>query len=227
MQRLALLFAVLAFLPLACNNAVEVSAVTFPENTGGESTIVDLDADAKAALNGKNTKVTFVGSKPGQKHTGGFKELTGEVVCMKGSPGFKPAPGASRVASIKAEIDATSIYSDNDQLTTHLKNEDFFAIKDYPKIKFVSTDCKLTDGNFDLTTVIGDLTLLKVTKPIKFQARSLTKRGLQMVAEFKFNRSDFGMTFGKGKVDDEVTVRVVVGKDMDAPKDAPKDAAAK
>ena len=33
--------------------------------------------DVKYALTGENTKITFVGTKPGGKHDGGFKKLTG------------------------------------------------------------------------------------------------------------------------------------------------------
>ena len=41
-------------------------------------------ADVKYALTGENTKITFIGTKPGGKHDGGFKKLTGTATVTDG-----------------------------------------------------------------------------------------------------------------------------------------------
>src|SRR5947209_6273906 len=79
-------------------------------------------------LTGANTKVTFVGTKPGGKHNGGFKTVTGSA----GVDGGK-------LASVEAEFDAASLYTDTPMLTNHLKSPDFFDVKQHPKATFKST----------------------------------------------------------------------------------------
>ena len=81
-------------------------------------------AETKFSLTGENTKITFVGTKPGGRHEGGFKKLSGTATVTDGNP---------TTLQIQAEIDADSLYSDNEKLTGHLKSPDFFGVKDNPK----------------------------------------------------------------------------------------------
>ncbi len=85
---------------------------------------------ADYSLTSQNTKITFVGTKPGGKHVGGFKSVTGTA-----------AVAGKDVASLKInlDIDTSSLYTDNPMLTNHLKSPDFFGVKSNPKAKFVST----------------------------------------------------------------------------------------
>src|SRR5688572_17686342 len=85
-------------------------------------------AGGTIALDGTNTKIEFVGTKPNGKHEGGFKNVAGTAV------GAEPTD-----LKIDVEIDTTSLYSDNPKLTQHLKSPDFFGVKTHPKAKFVST----------------------------------------------------------------------------------------
>ena len=55
--------------------------------------------------------------KVGGAHNGGFKTFNGVVELVEGKP---------EVKSISVEIDNTSIFSDDEKLTGHLKNADFF-----------------------------------------------------------------------------------------------------
>src|SRR5436309_642780 len=73
--------------------------------------------EQKYALTADNTKITWIGTKPLGKHTGGFKTVTGTAVL--GSSGLK----------IEVDIDTGSLFSDNDKLTNHLKSPDFFGVK--------------------------------------------------------------------------------------------------
>lgn len=145
-------------------------------------------------LNGENTKIEWTGSKAEGKHDGGFKKVTGTAKRTDGSG-----------LTLEVEIDCGSLYSDNDMLTQHLKSPDFFAVKDHPKATFKSTKIeKTTDG----AKVTGDLTLLGKTKKVSFPAAITVGESLTLEAKFVINRQDFGMTYGKGKVNDDIEVRL-------------------
>lgn len=150
----------------------------------------------KYALNGENTKIAWTGTKPGDKHDGGFNKITGSAVLADGA-GLK----------ISVEIDTASLYSDNEKLTSHLKSVDFFAVKEHPKAKFVSTKIAKSDKGFMVT---GDLTLLGKTKSISFPATIAAGESLVLNASFSINRNDFGMSYGKGKIGDDVALKISV-----------------
>ena len=153
-------------------------------------------AEFKFPLNGQNTKVEWTGAKFAGKHFGGFKTLSGSAT-LADNAGLK----------LEVEIDTTSLYSDNEKLTAHLKSPDFFAVKTNPKARFVSKKVEKTAKGF---TVTGDLTLLGKTKQVTFPAEINAGETLTMKAQFKINRNDFGMTYGKGKIHDDVEIRIAV-----------------
>ena len=156
-------------------------------------------AETKFSLTGENTKITFVGTKPGGRHDGGFKKITGTATVTDGNPS---------TLQVQAEIDTESLYSDNEKLTGHLKSPDFFGVKDHPKATFKTTKVEKTAKGYNIT---GDLTMLGRTKAVSMPA-TVTAAGdtLTLTSEFKINRNDWGMTYGKGKVDDIVSLKVVV-----------------
>jgi polyisoprenoid-binding protein YceI len=156
-------------------------------------------ADAKYALTGENTKIEFVGTKPDGKHTGGFKEVTGTATVPDGD---------LTKAKIEVEISMDSTYTDNPMLTNHLKGPDFFGVKTNPKAKFVTTKIEKSDAGYNVT---GDLTLVGTTKSVTFPAKLTAADGtLKLTSEFKINRHDHGITFGKGKIDDDVALKLAV-----------------
>ena len=152
--------------------------------------------EVKYVLTGDNTKVTWTGTKTGGKHDGGFKDVSG-VASVAPNTGLR----------LSVEIDTASLFSDDPKLTGHLKSPDFFAVKDHPKAKFVSTKIDQAAGGFIIN---GDLTLLGKTKAISFPAQITVGNTLGIQAAFTINRADFGMTYGKGKVDDTVSLKVAV-----------------
>jgi polyisoprenoid-binding protein YceI len=148
-------------------------------------------------LTGDNTKITFVGSKPGGKHDGGFKTLTGAATV-----------DGDTLAKVEVEIDTESLYADDAKLTAHLKSPDFFAVKANPKAKFASTKIEKTDKGY---TITGDLTLNGKTKEISFPATVSRAGGtLKIESAFTIDKRDFGMTYGGGKINDEVAIKAVV-----------------
>jgi polyisoprenoid-binding protein YceI len=156
--------------------------------------------EVKFVLSGDNTKLTFVGTKPNGKHDGGFKKLTGAATI----------DGADvTTMKIAVDIDMTSTWADNPKLTNHLKSPDFFDVKNNPKAKFVSTKI---GKNGDAYTVTGKLTLNGKTKELSFPAKiTLGGDSVSLSTSFKINRHDWGISYGKGMIDDDVTLAVSVG----------------
>jgi polyisoprenoid-binding protein YceI len=155
---------------------------------------------AEFPLTADNTHVTFVGSKKEGKHDGGFKKLHGTAKMTGTDP---------TTAKITVTIDTTSIYTDTPKLTNHLKSADFFDVKTNPTAKFVSKKVETLPGHPGIYNVAGDLTLNGKTRAISFPAAISVRGGvLHLNSEFKINRHDFGMSYGKGKVHDVVELKV-------------------
>lgn len=158
-----------------------------------------LSIAADYPLNDKNTTVKFVGSKPKGKHDGGFRSVTGTASVDKGD---------LATLKISIDIDTTSLYSDNEKLTKHLKSPDFFGVESNPKAKFVSTKVEKSGDGYKIT---GDLTMLGKTKSINFPATlAVGADGLTITSSFTIDRTQWGMTYGQGKVDNDVKLTVSV-----------------
>jgi polyisoprenoid-binding protein YceI len=150
-------------------------------------------------LSGDNTKITFVGTKPQGKHNGGFKTVTG-TASFTGTD--------ATTLKISAEIDVNSIYTDTDKLTNHLKSPDFFDAKNNPTAKFESTKVEKSGDSYKVT---GKLTMHGKTKEISFPAKiDIANDKVTLSSEFKINRHDWGISYGKGMVDDDVALKVSV-----------------
>jgi len=158
-----------------------------------------------ANISAENTKIEFVGTHSGDKpdpRNGGFRKFSGKVAVDS---------QANALKSIAVDIDTTSLYTPIPKLTDHLKTADFFEVREYPTARFEST--KIAPGKGGSTQVTGKLTLHGVTKEIAFPVSTqITPKGLTLVSQFTIDRSQFGMTYGAGKVDDKVTLNVVVGE---------------
>jgi polyisoprenoid-binding protein YceI len=156
-------------------------------------------AEPKFTLTGDNTKVTFIGTKPDGKHEGGFKTVSGSIT----TDGKDPT-----TLQIAVDIDMNSTFTDDDRLTAHLKSPDFFGVKNNPKSKFVTTKIEKSEGGYNVS---GKLTLCGKTKELTFPAKiEVSEDSLKLTSSFKINRTDWGMTFGKGKVDDDVSLSISV-----------------
>jgi polyisoprenoid-binding protein YceI len=157
-----------------------------------------LAAGEPFKLNGQNTTITFIGTKPNGKHDGGFKQLTGTA----------SVDGADLTTlKVSVEIDMNSLYSDNGKLTNHLKSPDFFGVKSNPASKFVSTKVEKSADGYRIT---GDLTMCGQTRPVTFPAAISVNGGTLTVTSGKFtiDRTQWGMTYGREKIHDDVTLSV-------------------
>lgn len=171
--------------------AVEVEATT----TEGGTKYVFTDASA----------IGFIGSKVTGSHEGGFKSFTGH---------FHVADGAPVGNDHQVVIDMNSTWSDNDKLTGHLKNADFFNVEEFPESRFEVTGLeKTSDGAYSIS---GNFTLHGQTKNITFPA-SVSQDGetVKIAAEFDINRQDFGISYA-GKKDDLIRDEVVIKLDLHA-----------
>ncbi len=162
-------------------------------SSGLPRTLADAPKDGAGSLTPENTTIAFVGTKKDGKHDGGFKKFSGSL---------KPVDGDITKATLTVEIDTTSLFADDPKLTAHLKSPDFFDIKKYPDAKFVSKEIKAD-------TITGDLTLHGTTKTLTFPAKvTTTDDALTLESTFKFDRTDYGISFAPDMVDKQVTVKV-------------------
>lgn len=137
--------------------------------------------------------LAFVGAKITGKHDGGFKAFSGTITV----PDADLAGG-----SVTVSIDTTSIFSDSERLTSHLKSPDFFDTAQFSSATFTSTSVTAEGSSGGTHVITGNLDLHGVSKSIRFPATvKLTSAGVEADAEFAINRKDFGIVYA-GKPDD-------------------------
>lgn len=157
----------------------------------------------------QGSTIGFVGSKVTASHEGGFREFAGELQ-------FNPSNVAA--SSIQVTIQTASLFADSEDLTNHLKNEDFFDVTNHPTATFRSTE--ITEGaegdaNY---TITGNLNLHGVEQQIRFPATvRVSDSSVQANAEFSINRQDFGINY-PGRQDDLIRDRVVLRFSIAAPR---------
>jgi polyisoprenoid-binding protein YceI len=185
-----------------------LAGITVPpqetDETKVELTPVEISGD-KVSLTPENTSVEFVGTHTGDEprpRLGGFREFKGTM---------EVDAEAKTVESIEVEFDVTSIWTEFDNLTAHLKNPDFFEVEEFPTATFRSTSIKPgEDGSISVT---GELTIHGTTGELTFDARpEFFDEGLVLQSDFSFDRTKYGLEKMTQGVEPEVSVSVVVGK---------------
>ncbi len=147
-------------------------------------------------LDAENSKIEFVGAKSDGNHDGGFKKFKAAAVADFEEPAN---------SSLKIDIDATSLWSDNAKLTNHLKNPDFFDVRKYPTITFESTE--IIPGEEGKATIAGKMTMLDKTVQVAIPVTAeADEEQLTLTGSFSIDRTKWGMNYGEGKIDDEVKV---------------------
>lgn len=120
--------------------------------------------------------------------------------------------------AVTMEIDAASVFTNNEQRDGHLKSPDFFDVANHPKLTFKST--RITGSGDDLT-IVGDMTIRGVTKSITLTggiSQTVTdpwgNKRTSLAASGKLSREDFGLTwnqaleFGGVLVSNEVKLHI-------------------
>lgn len=188
----------------ACGNVgdapqAEIVAVDTAETPDAfTGTPVPIDTSASA--------IEWTGAKVTGSHDGGFRSFDG-VIYVDGAD----------VTGVDVLIDATSLYSDNADLTQHLLSPDFFEVETYPEARFVATSIRpvtpadaAPEGMTHLVT--GTLTMRGQSNQVTFPARVGVQDGrATATADFIINRQNWGITY-PGRPDDlirnEVRVRI-------------------
>jgi len=122
--------------------------------------------------------------------------------------------------NIQATIDVNSIDTHNQKRDNHLREPDFFDVKKFPKMEFVSTEeIKIKPG--EEGKIRGKLTIKGITKDIVLNVKYIGrikdpwgKERIGFEATSKINRKDFGINWQKALdsggvvVGDEVTIKL-------------------
>jgi polyisoprenoid-binding protein YceI len=148
----------------------------------------------------QGSSVAFTLKNFGFNTGGSFTGLQGAIV-------FDPQSTAG--SSFDVSVDATSVNTDNNQRDNHLKEESYFDVKNYPRIRFVSTSIGPAD-NSGHYTITGKLTIRNTTKEISFPFIA-TPMGDDYIfkGSFQLNRKDFGVG-GSSTISNNLTVSLTV-----------------
>jgi len=146
------------------------------------------------------SSVTFKIKNLGFNTTGHFSGITGAIT-------FDPEDLAG--SHFDVQIKANTVDTEVNMRDNHLRSEEYFDVKNYPQITFVSV--KVTPSNKSGTLfVFGKLTMKGVTKDISFPFKAQPiQDGYLFDGEFNINRRHFKVG-GGSTVSDNLTVIVKV-----------------
>jgi len=114
-------------------------------------------------------------------------DVTGTFTGLKGSIKFDPQNPAE--STFDVTIDANTVNTDNSLRDSHLRDNSYFDVKNYPTIHFVSTKVTGKNGAF---VISGKLTIKKQTQDISFPFTvSPANDGYLFKGTFKIKRKDF------------------------------------
>ena len=142
----------------------------------------------------------------------GFTEFSGIFSGASGTLQIDPASPSS--AKLEVSIPVSSVLTTSTALMNQLKGDQWFDVAKYPDAKFVST--KVTPTGKDSATIVGDLTLHGVTKPVTLNTHLVGSGtdpfskavvvGFEGVGAIK--RGDFGIKQFLPGVGDDVTLKI-------------------
>jgi polyisoprenoid-binding protein YceI len=141
----------------------------------------------------------------------GFNRLFGMVGGMSGSLDIDPArPGAAKVA---IDIPLSGLTVSSPGFAKHLQTADLFDTAKFPTARFVSRQVRVRG---QAATIVGDLTLRGVTRPLTLNARfggaganpMNKKQTVGFSATGTLKRSEFGLGLAVPAVSDEVRLEV-------------------
>ena len=192
----------------ACQSEInDKPAAAVSETSAAPAPAPQPSGDASAAkVIREKSSINFVGAKVTRDHTGQFRNFDGAIEYAGTQP-----------SRISFEIDLSSVETDTEQLTTHLKSADFFDVARYPKATFTSTSLTpappgapegtthLLRGTLDLHGVQKEVTI-----PVKAEQ---TAEGVRARSEFTINRHDWGISY-KGMADDLIKDNVLIKLDL-------------
>jgi len=164
---------------------------TLSTTTTREVKGLTLPSAGTFVLDKSHTQVGFVARHlMVSKVRGRFTEYEGAVVVAE-----DPAD-----SSVEVTIQATSIFTNEENRDDHLRTNDFLNVAEYPTLTFRSTKVELSSGVE--WKVTGDLTIRGVTRPVvldvEFEGVVQDPWGGQRIgftASAEIDRNDFGVSF--------------------------------
>lgn len=102
-------------------------------------------------------------------------------------------------AAVQVDVDAASIFTNDENRDKHLKSADFFDVERFPKLSFTGTSFTKKGSDHELT---GNLTIKGITKPVTLSVEfggvnkdpwGNDKMGFSING--KINRADWGLTW--------------------------------
>jgi polyisoprenoid-binding protein YceI len=199
---------VLAAVMLAGMSAVASGTQPCSAFRDGKVDPVLVDVMLAAADDGRLYRIDTENSEFGFSVTSSLREVKGQ---------FRQVQGGMAVDTLGLEQDQVLVAIRTESLDTNcafiedvLRGVNFFDVEQYPEILFVSTRFEWVTQT--RATLIGDLTLHGVTRPVTFDVRLTNVFGEQAVetdtivvrATSSIRRSDFGMKAIPTIVDDVV-----------------------
>ena len=143
----------------------------------------------------------------------GFSTYKGQFVNVDADLVLDPAnPSAS---TLTATIPLTDVDSNSDGLDAHLQTADFFDTANHPVATYVSRSVTVDPADATRATVVGDLTLRGVTRPVTMEVK-FNQAGPSMGGVYRagfdghatIRRSDFGIDFALPMLGDEVDLHI-------------------
>lgn len=132
--------------------------------------------------------------------------VDGRFTGLQGSIDFDPLNIGA--AKFDVSIDAGTVNTDNSLRDSHLRNDSYFDVKNYPRIRLVSTSIASKGaGSYQFT---GLLTIKKTTLPVSFLFTvSPANGGFMFTGSFTIKRKDFDVG-GASTISNELTVSLKV-----------------
>lgn len=143
--------------------------------------------------------VKFTIKNFGVATNGSFKGLQGAIV-------FDPANPAK--SSFDVSVDANTVNTGIESRDNHLRKEEYFNVKDHPRITIKSEKITGKGNNF---TLVGTLTMKGTTKEVTIPFTATAKdKGYLFEGTFELNRKDFKVGGNSLVLGDNVTVALTV-----------------
>lgn len=120
----------------------------------------------------------------------------------------------STITFLEVTIDMTTLSQDNERLTKHLRDKDFFHVKRYPEATFKLTKEFILDTD---TVLQGTMTIKNKSQEEKIPTTATLSNGtLTITINHTMNRLDYGITYNspsvfekikENAIADEITLR--------------------
>jgi len=143
----------------------------------------------------------------------GFSTYYGQFVNVQATLNLDPAnPSAS---TLTATIPLTDVDPNSDGLKAHLQTVDFFDTANHPVATFVSRSVTVDADDANEATVVGDLTLRGVTRPVTMEVE-FNQAGPSLGNNYQpgfdgeapLKRPEFGINYALPAVSDEVKLHI-------------------